>query len=409
MKKHLIAAAVAAAVAAPAMAQNVEVFGVLDVSVSSLTGIPTATGDATLTGSAARPGAARIPGGTSPGNWAPAAFQAGTATGPVTALSDGQISSSRWGIRGTEDLGGGMKALFHLEGDVNLSNGMTHDAGLFRRGAYAGLSDPRMGELTFGLRINPVIATNGALMPVSGNAVSTITSGALGFADFFTRNAITYTSPNLSGLVVQGQLGLSNDSTDATQGAVKAASGAYQLGGLSLRAAWQQRNGADGNNAGAGANPATATASSEKRTSLVGASYKVSSDLTLAAATFSNRISAYRGATIWDFSGTQFGVGYQLNPALLLGLNYTSAEGSKMTNMQARYALSKRTTAYVQYNSVDNGTNLAFSPIATNSNSTGTSSGAAAVSNQIDGCFAGNCGVLGAKQTSVGLGVIHAF
>ena len=394
MKKHLIAAAVAASVAVPALAQNVTIWGVFDVSVSAVNNVPTGASAANLVGNAGTPGAG-LAGGS------PGAFAAGTATGSATAMTDGQISSNRWGMRGTEDLGGGLSALFYVEGDV-VTNGETHNSGVFRRGAYAGIASKTMGELTLGLRTNPVIATNGALMPVSGNGVSTITSGALGFSDFYTRNAITYTSPSMGGLVVQGQWGLSNDATDGNEGSVKAGSLAYTSGPLQIRAAMQQRVGAAANNAVSGANAAAAAAaSSDKRTTLFGIRYQVTNELSLGFASFMNKIDAYNAANLFDINGNQFGLGYQLNPAVLLGYNYTTAEGSKFSNLQARYALSKRTTAYAQYNTVDNGATVGFSPIAINSNTTGR--------NQIDGCISGGCAVLGAKQSSFGLGVMHSF
>jgi predicted porin len=44
-----------------------------------------------------------------------------------------------------------------------------------------------------------------------------------------------------------------------------------------------------------------------------------------------------------------FGIGYQATPAILLGLNYLiNTADSSMLNGQVRYALSKRTTTYVQ-------------------------------------------------------------
>jgi predicted porin len=393
MKKHLIAAAVTAAVALPAMAQNVTLFGFIDASVSAVNNIPLAVGAAANVGNAGAPGAG-LAGGS------PGAFAAGTATGSATALTDGQVSSSRWGMRGSEDLGGGLTALFYLESDI-VTNGESHSSGLFRRGAYVGIASKDMGELTLGLRTNPVIATNGALMPVGGNGVGTLTSGGLGFSDFYTRNAVTYTTPNMGGVVLQGQWGLTNDATDGNEGSVKAGSATYSAGALTIRAAMQQRQGAPGN-ALSGANAASgASASSDKKTTVLGVSYQVNSALTLALASFANRIDAYNAANVWDLNGNQFGVGYQFSPAILLGYNYTTAESSKMSNLQARYALSKRTTAYAQYVTVDNGTTVGFSPIAINSNTTGR--------NQIDGCIAGGCGVLGAKQSSFGLGVMHAF
>jgi len=130
MKKHLIAAAVAAAVAAPAMAQNVSLYGAIDASVASVNNIT-------------------------------------SGTSVSMAYLDGAVTSSIWGIRGSEDLGGGLRAIFQVEGNIGTNNGGSSQAGLWRRAAYAGVAGG-FGEITLGIRVNPVIAANGALMPAGG-------------------------------------------------------------------------------------------------------------------------------------------------------------------------------------------------------------------------------------------------
>jgi len=98
MKKHLIAAAVAGLIAAPAMAQ-VTVYGNLE------TGILNTDTDG----------------------------QAST-----TKLQSSVVNSSRLGFKGSEDLGGGLKAFFRLETAMDASSG----AGIssFGRGSEVGLS-----------------------------------------------------------------------------------------------------------------------------------------------------------------------------------------------------------------------------------------------------------------------------
>ncbi|PVX82428.1 putative porin [Paraburkholderia unamae] len=58
---------------------------------------------------------------------------------------------SRWGFKGAEDLGGGLKAIFRLENGFSITNGQLNQGGrLFGRSAYVGLSSNQWGTLTFG-------------------------------------------------------------------------------------------------------------------------------------------------------------------------------------------------------------------------------------------------------------------
>ena len=88
MKKHLIAAAVAAAVAVPAMAQNVTMDGVID----------------SMYGSVDRGGTAAI-------------------TGKFVGVVANVFATSQMNIRGTEDLGGGVKAGFRLSRQLGAATG----------------------------------------------------------------------------------------------------------------------------------------------------------------------------------------------------------------------------------------------------------------------------------------------
>ena len=142
---------------------------------------------------------------------------------------DGATFSNVIGFRGSEDLGGGLKGNFHLESDVQTNNGGLNQNGLFRRQANVSVAGG-FGDIKIGITTNPIIATNGALMPVSGNSVSTVTSSALGYADFYTKNAVTYTSPTMSGLTAQIQYGFSNNVESSSEGSVVAGSLAYVNG-----------------------------------------------------------------------------------------------------------------------------------------------------------------------------------
>ena len=83
--------------------------------------------------------------------------QTGRANGALVgskqfAIADGATGTggSRWGLRGSEDLGAGLHANFTLENGFNLSTGALAQGGLeFGRQAFVGLADP-YGQVTLG-------------------------------------------------------------------------------------------------------------------------------------------------------------------------------------------------------------------------------------------------------------------
>jgi predicted porin len=73
-------------------------------------------------------------------------------------VASGNLTGSRWGMRGTEDLGGGLSTIFALESGFDNSNGQSLQGGrLFGRQAYVGLSDRTWGALMLGRQNTLVI------------------------------------------------------------------------------------------------------------------------------------------------------------------------------------------------------------------------------------------------------------
>ncbi len=69
----------------------------------------------------------------------------------VFRLTSGGLSGSRWGMRGMEDLGNGIKAVFVLESGFGLDNGTLQQSGrMFGRQAFVGLQADRFGQLSLG-------------------------------------------------------------------------------------------------------------------------------------------------------------------------------------------------------------------------------------------------------------------
>jgi predicted porin len=130
-----------------------------------------------------------------------------------TNISSGVNSGSRWGLRGTEDLGGGLKANFTLESGFNVDTGTSAQGGaLFGRTAQIGVSGG-FGSIDIGrivaIKDNTTWAVTGGYANYTawGNVVDNgVTFGNPNgtiAAPVRRNNAIQYTTPNMSGLSAQ--------------------------------------------------------------------------------------------------------------------------------------------------------------------------------------------------------------
>ncbi len=76
---------------------------------------------------------------------------AGSGSANRYALNGEGLSGSRWGLRGVEDLGGGLSSVFVLVSGVGGNDGTLQQGGrLFGRQAFVGLQSATYGKLTFG-------------------------------------------------------------------------------------------------------------------------------------------------------------------------------------------------------------------------------------------------------------------
>ncbi|WP_433705226.1 porin [Paraburkholderia sacchari] len=118
----------------------------------------------------------------------------GTANGP-----------SRWGFRGVEDLGGGTRTVFVLEGGFNPNNGTMGQGGReFGRQAYVGLQDDRFGALTFGRQYDLTqdwLAQYSSPLMWNGYTATIGDNNNFNY-QFRTNNAVKYVSPSYRGLQV---------------------------------------------------------------------------------------------------------------------------------------------------------------------------------------------------------------
>lgn len=124
----------------------------------------------------------------------------------TAGLASGNSSGSRWGMKGTEDLGGGTQAIFTLESGYSIGNGTSAQGGrLFGRRAFLGLQNPSWGMFRVGR--GPTISTD---MIESANSdpfqwgFGPFNLGAIATSvdTYRTDNSIEYMSPVFAGFQV---------------------------------------------------------------------------------------------------------------------------------------------------------------------------------------------------------------
>ncbi|AWG35134.1 MULTISPECIES: porin [Alcaligenes] len=119
-----------------------------------------------------------------------------------TGMINGIQSGNRWGLKGSEDLGDGLRAVFQLESGFDLSTGKSAQGGrLFGRHATLGLAGDSWGQLDFGRQTN--IASKylpGVADPFGGGFDQANIGGAFTAANTARYdNMVMYQTPNFSG------------------------------------------------------------------------------------------------------------------------------------------------------------------------------------------------------------------
>ena len=276
-----------------------------------------------------------------------------------TQLYNGGTSPSIWGFRGSEDLGGGLKAHFNLEGHIAADTGeaggnaTTGEARLFRRQSNVGLSSADFGTVTLGNQYSPAILAFAATDPrglrenFSGLYSWAYNSGVLtpggnrnNDVGVFVQNAISY-GHKFGPVGIAGSYSVSeNTGTAATSRGAVYSLGATYAGPVSLSAAYQSTN-----------KPNTSDRLSSLYT--IGAGYNMGD--------FSGKINYLRGvnknaATLLESSKVDvvgLGVDWKTAASNTLGASVyygkdknNSADKTTTLILSDEYSLSKRTTLY---------------------------------------------------------------
>ena len=272
--------------------------------------------------------------------------------GKFVGLQNGGVAPSIFGLTGTEDLGGGLQAIFKLESGIGPTNGGFNNGNgnLFGREAYVGLKGG-FGEVKAGLQFSPFFLSAWALDPrvfSEFGSILAIYSNNVSVTGSFNSNAISYTSPVLGGLQGSAMYSFGGVAGNFQSGRQYSARLKYEWGGLTLDAAFF-----DGN---AGGSVVTVPPSNVPFVGrVIGAAYKFG-PVTAKASFESFKVEG--GPSNNVYGG---GVDYFALPQLDLnaGIWYVSdrndtSSHSLMGAMGATYFLSKRTGLYAQVGVVNN-------------------------------------------------------
>jgi len=227
--------------------------------------------------------------------------------------------TSRLGVRGVEDLGGGLKASFNFEQGINAESGNT-DAATFQRAAWMALSGG-FGKFQMGRTLNPSFfgvaaweLTGTANYSAVGNQFSFTGQGPR------TNSLFQYTTPNMGGFSSTIGYIMKPDNGGNAKYDLNVI---YANGPLAAALSYNKTNTMKGNMA-------------------LGASYDFG--MAKVAGSIQNNGGPSKGFTI----GATVPVGAF---ALTLDIARENGDGMKNTDflVEAKYALSKRTFAYAAY------------------------------------------------------------
>lgn len=392
MQKKIIALAIATAFAAPAAfadTSNVTVYGVANVSY-----------DMTQTG--------------------------GTGVGAAANdFSSNKVSSntSRLGLKGTEDLGDGLSAIWQIESLVNIDNSNAAGNTIGSRNTFAGLSSKTAGTVLLGRHDTPYMQSNrkydlfadgmadnrsimgGGRSSVQGAAAAAVVNTVGASFNGRQPDLIAYISPAMSGFTgaIAYVAGAETQTTTAqTKGNAWSLAAMYGNGPISANFGYEVHtlgsagSGTLGFNTGTAAAPASALAGLKETAWTISGGYKV---------------AAFELNAIYEKTSDDFGVAgsnrlghraYYLGGKYNFGSNavklaYANAGSNALVNTGASqvsvgfdHSLSKRTTVYAMYTQLSNDSTINY---VLSGNGTG----------------APTVGGNGAKPSAISLGMKHTF
>ena len=288
----------------------------------------------------------------------------------LAGMLNGNLSGDRWGLKGQEDLGGGLKAIFTLENGFDVGTGkLGQGSREFGRQSFVGLTGATWGTVTAGRQYDPITDMVQGVTADNFFGSAFATPGDVDNNDNSARvsNAVKYVSPNYAGLQFEALYAFSGVAGQAGQGYTYSGAVSYSNGPFSLAGGYLRATNASSTTARSSwassttdsifdshINDGYVTAKSVS-IAQIGGQYALG-PVTLGASYSNTQLksdgaSSFTGTEKYN-SGKAF-VAYQATPALVAGLGYayTAASGDTSAHYHqlsigADYNISKRTDFY---------------------------------------------------------------
>ncbi len=297
----------------------------------------------------------------------PAVYSNGSSYG----FASGTWSGDRWGLKGNEDLGGGLAAIFQLENGFNIGTGQLGQGGReFGRQAWMGLSSTKLGKLTLGRQYDPIVDFVGT---ISAGTFLTGMGAHPGDLDNIDNQARENNSSSTRARYFQGFQFGALYGFGGQAGSIKnqntwSLGGQYTRGPFAIGAAYMQATNAYGANGGAwtGSYDGTFASSinegfaSARNQQIIAAASTYQIGLVTLGLSYSNTqytagsFSLFSGKETFNSAGAT--VSWQATSALRVAAGYDYTQGSSIKgesapkynqfNLASYYFLSKRTALY---------------------------------------------------------------
>ncbi|GAB2482146.1 porin [Comamonas humi] len=376
------AAALAALPPMPAAAQsNLSIYGAIDSGVLSISNTSSGTG--------------YLPKAANP-------------NGHTLKQKDGGIGGSNFGFRGTEDLGGGLKAQIHLQGNVSTESGAvggpnsSSTTSFFNQFATVGLASA-WGAVKLGRQVSPLYYTMAATDARGGRYFGSSLTGLVGlnsasgafignnsnpaFGTIYNDNAVAYTSPVWNHLTFNALYAFGETGHGAKANSQQVATVVYDANGLKLSglvyngygnnlpaatAAYTVATGSAAAGVAAAGKAGFSPTANTNRLYSAGALYQWDG-YTVSASYFAarNPAKAILPGGSYSLDMWTLGAGWKISPTVAMSAGYyhikdntNAGHRSSQLVLGLDYLLSRRSTLYVEGAYTSNrGSNMNLSPV----------------------------------------------